>query len=115
MLAEGLDAPVVTLAALPDFDDVEEDLSEHQTLKEKGRKAGIKRVKTEREECISPMMIMKAQETMRMMVSVCMIAILLPSLSCCNDGVGRNVDAVAVAVGEGWKWLPPMRWLPPPP
>ena len=32
VLAERLDAAVVTLAALTDFDDVEEDFSEHQTL-----------------------------------------------------------------------------------
>ena len=55
------------------------------------------------------MMIMKAHETMRMMVSTCMIAILL--LSCCNDVVARNVDAVVV-IGEGCKW----KWgCPPPP
>ena len=63
------------------------------------------------------MMIMKAQETMRMTVSGCMIAILLLSLSRCSDGIvgGRNVDAVADAdIGEGgWKWLPPTRWPPP--
>ena len=44
------------------------------------------------------MMIMKAHETMRMMVSMCISVIF--SLSCCNDVVGRNVDAVV----EGrWK------------
>ena len=32
VFAEGLDAAVVALAALADFDNVEEDFSEHQTL-----------------------------------------------------------------------------------
>ena len=34
VVAEGLDAPEVTFAALPDFDCIEEDLSKHQALRE---------------------------------------------------------------------------------
>ena len=50
-------------------------------------------------ELVSPMMIMKAHETMRMVVSGCMMAILPLPPSCCSDvvGGGRNVDAVV-----GW-------------
>ena len=53
-------------------------------------------------ELVSPMMIMNAHETMRMVVSGCMMAILPLPPSCCSDvvGGGRNVYAV---VGW-WKW-----------